>query len=433
RWSALFPAIAASWNVGREGFMSSQKLFDNLKLRLSWGQSGNQELSFGNYDYIPLISLNNSVYPFGQPGVNATGATASIASLERSWETISTYNAGLDFGLLNSRLSGSFEVYMKRNSDMLVAQELPALLGGAAPTQNIGELETKGFDLSLSWKDRINDFSYGITFLLSDSKNKLLSLKGSDAKGEGLYKVREGYSMYSFFGYKSDGIIRTQEQLDEYKKLGGTVPARIGIGDMMYHDMDGDGKITTFGDDGQSGDLVCIGNLLPRYMYSSNIELSYKNVDFSIFLQGVGKRNVVRTGDFQAPFQQWWYQPLAYYYGKTWTTDRPDATVPRIIEGGRGWDDVRNWNYRYSDSPHRLIDVSYLRVKLITLAYRIPQSICDKMKIQGIRIYASGQDLFTFANGTWGGSFDPEEGWQRNDLYTYPFSNIVSFGLDVKF
>jgi outer membrane receptor protein involved in Fe transport len=172
RWSAVFPAIQAAWNLGNESFVRDADLFDNLKLRLSWGQSGNQELSFGNYDYIPLISINNAVYDFGNPGVNFPGATATIASADRTWETITTYNAGLDFALLHSKLSGSLDVYLKKNTDMLVRQDLPALFGGSTPTQNIGELETKGFDLMLGWRDKENDFSYGSSFILSDSKNK---------------------------------------------------------------------------------------------------------------------------------------------------------------------------------------------------------------------------------------------------------------------
>jgi TonB-linked SusC/RagA family outer membrane protein len=434
RWSALFPAAQIAWNLGNERFVRSLNIFDNLKLRLSLGQSGNQELSFGNYDYIPLISINNAVYDFGTPGVNFPGATSSIASQERSWETITAYNAGIDFATLSSRLSGSLDVYMKRNSDMLVRQDLPALFGGSAPTQNIGELETRGFDLMLGWRDKVNDFGYGISFILSDSKNKLVKLLGNDTKAEGLVTAREGYSLYSYFGYVNDGVIKDEAQLAEYKKLGGIVPARIGIGDMMYRDLDGDGKITAFGDDGNSGDMVYLGNRLPRYTYSSNIDLSYKNVDFSLFLQGVGKRNVMRDGDFATPFNRNWFQPLAYFHEKTWTSARPDAEFPRMVQGDRGWDDIRDWNYRRaSDAPYRLMSTAYLRAKLITLAYRLPQPFCRKIKLQNARIYLSGEDVFTFAAGTWGGSFDPEEGWQRADEQTFPFNKTFSIGIDITF
>ncbi|MDR1747258.1 MAG: TonB-dependent receptor [Tannerella sp.] len=434
RWSALFPAVQAAWNLGNETFVRNTNLFDNLKLRLSIGQSGNQELSFGNYDYISRININNSVYDFGTPGVNFPGATATIASQDRTWETITTYNTGIDFSVLNSKLSGSFDVYIKKNSNMLVAQDLPALFGGSAPTQNIGELETKGFDLTLGWRDKVKDFSYGVSFMLSDSKNKLVKLLGNDTKATGLVYAREGYSLYSYFGYVSDGIIQDEAQLAEYKKLGGNVPARIGIGDMMYRDVDGDGKITAFGDDGNSGDLVYLGNRLPRYTYSSNIDLSYKNVDLSIFLQGVGKRNVMRDGDFATPFYYFWFQPMAYFYEKTWTPERSNAEFPRMVQGSRGWDDIRDWNYlTASDASFRLMSTAYMRVKLLTLAYRLPQSFCRNVKLQNARIYLSGEDIFTFAKGTWEGSYDPEEGWQRSDEQTYPFSKTFSIGIDITF
>jgi hypothetical protein len=202
---------------------------------------------------------------------------------------------------------------------------------------------------------------------------------------------------------------------------------------MMYEDIDGDGKITAFGDDGQSGDLVYLGNRLPRYTYSSSIDLSYRNVDFNLFWQGVGQRNAVRTGDFIAPFQRHWFQPLAYFHNKTWTPDRPDATFPRVVVGSQGWSDVFGWNYRYSDAPHRMLNTAYLRLKLVTLAWRLPQSFCNSLKLESVRIYTSGQDLLTFAKSTWGGSFDPEEDWQRTDPYTYLFNKTVSFGIDVTF
>jgi len=328
---------------------------------------------------------------------------------------------------------------------MLVVEELPAVLGGTAPTMNIGELETKGFELMLGWRDKIEEFGYGISVMLSDNTNKLISLKGSDTKAEGLVYAREGYPLSSYFGYKSLGIIQTEAQLNEYKKMGGTVPAQLSLGDMMYEDIDGDGRITAFGDDGQSGDMVYLGNRLPRYTYSSNIDLSYKNLSFSAFLQGVGKRNTVRIGNFYAPFTEVWWQPLAYFHNKTWTADNPTAEHPRIIPRSQGFNDVQSWNYRYSDSPHRMLNTAYMRVKLITLAYNVPQSWCDKIKIGSLRVYASGQDLFTFAKGTWEGTYDPEDGW-LTDVHSgggqqgsggsdivYPFCKVISFGLDIKF
>ena len=431
RWSAVFPAVSVSWNISEENFMQSLNAIDLLKLRASWGQSGNQELAFGNYDYYPLISITGT-YPLGSPNAGLPGAVSNIASENRTWETIETRNAGIDFAIFESRLIGSFDYYVKQNNNMLVNKQLPATLGGSAPTQNIGRLQTKGWEASLGWSDSKGNFRYSISSTISDSKNKMIELQGNDSYYEGLVYAREGYSLYSFFGYE-DAIIQNEEQLTAYKESISNEPFQLGVGDMMYKDIDGDGKITPFGDDqlGTKGDMVYLGNYLPRYTFSSNINLSYKNFDVSIFLQGVGKREGIRVGDFGYPFYFIWHQPLEYFYGKTWTPENTDAQYPRIIPGGMGYDGLRDWNWRHSDS--RIDELAYIRIKTLTLAYNLPQSLCSKVKMQNVRIYVSGQDLFTIAKGTWDNSFDPEETWERNDEQTYPFSSVLSLGLDLKF
>ena len=432
RWSSVFPAASVAWNLSEEDFIKTLGVFNNLKLRGSWGQTGNQELSFGNYDYIPLVNMTG-VYPFGSPNVGQTSAISSIASESRTWETIETSNIGLDFAFLQSKLTGSFDYFIKTNNRMLVNIQLPAVLGGSAPTQNQGKLLTKGWDIAIGWHDNIGKFKYSITAMVSDNKNKLIELGGNDSYSNGLVKLRQGYSLNSYFGYIDGGIIQNETELADYKKLG-NVPAKIGIGDVMYKDIDGDGKISAFGDPalGTSGDMVYLGNLMPRYTYSSNINLSYKNFELGAILQGVGYRQGVRTGEFAAPFNSWWYQPLEYFYGKTWSADRTDAPYPRIIPGGKGYDELRNWNWTRV-SERSIVDLAYMRVKVLTISYNLPETICSKLQMQNIRIYASGQDLFTFSKDTWGKSFDPEETWERSDEQTYPFTKVISVGLDLKF
>ena len=168
---------------------------------------------------------------------------------------------------------------------MLVSETLPATLGGTAPTLNIGKLKTQGWDLALTWNNKKGDFRYEISAIVSDAKNLLTELAGNDSYREGLVFTREGYPLNSYFGYESTGIIKSETELTEYKKLG-NIPANIGIGDAKYKDIDGDGKITAFGDpaSGTKGDMKYLGDTNPRYTYSSNIKLSYKNFDFSMLL-----------------------------------------------------------------------------------------------------------------------------------------------------
>jgi len=430
RWSAAFPALALAYNLSEEEFIKSMNVFNLLKIRASWGMAGNQEISsLGLYDYISLISLGGTNV-LGSPNVGLPGATQGIASKSRTWETITNKNIGIDLTLLRSRLNFSFDYFMKTNDNMLVNVAVPRTFGGTPPSLNQGKLETKGFETSLTWKDKINDFHYSFSFQISDAKNRLVKLENSDSYGMGLNYVREGYPINSWFGMDFAGIIKTQEQLNSYTKLKG-VPAGLSLGDVMFKDVDGDGEITYFGDKtkGLSGDMVYLGSNTPRYLYSTKINFEYKGFDLELFLQGVGKRKTMYTGSQDIPYLNIWFDPSEYFYGKTWTPDRPNATFPRLIPGNVGFDVVRNWDYRVSSMT--MDNVSYIRAKLITLGYTLPKSITSRIKMKSARIYLSGQNLFTISKGTRAGTYDPEDAGARNS--TYPYSKVYSIGLDIKF
>ena len=432
RWSAAFPGVSLAYNLSEEHFIKSLNVISNLKFRASWGQAGNQEIkAFSNYGYIPLITVSGG-YPFGAPNARFPGAVSGIASDKRTWETIETANLGIDFGFLDNRLTGSIDVYNKENRNMLVNVQVPATLGGTPPSQNLGHLVTKGFDFSLGWKDEIGKVKYGITAILNDSKNKLVELKGNDVLSQGLNFTHQGYSLNSYFGYDFAGIIQNAEQLANYKKLGG-IPNNIAIGDVMYRDMDGDGNITPYGDPakGTKGDLINLGNTLPRYTFSANLNVSYSNFDISVMMQGVGKQMNIRDGSFAVPMSAIYFQPLQYFHGKSWTPENTDAPYPRLIPGSVGFDGLLGYNWRYSSM--RVNNLAYLRFKVITIGYNVPEVFCKKLKLKGIRLYASGQDLFTISKGTWGHSFDPEEGYKTTTEQTYPFTRVTSVGLNVKF
>ncbi len=430
RWSAVFPSAALAYNISEENFIKRLGIFDQLKLRASWGKMGNQDISgLGLYDYIPLVNIGG-IYPLGSPNAGLPGAVANPASEDRTWETIENRNVGIDAQFLRSRLTFSFDYFNKINNDMLVSIAVPATFGGTPPSSNQGKLNTKGFETTVTWKDRIGKLNYSVAVQLSDSRNRLVELKNSDSYQEGLNFVRQGYSIYSYFGYVYDGIIKTQDQLQKYKQELQGIPSNIGIGDVMFKDVDGDGVLTAFGDKskGLGGDMVYLGNLLPRYTYSSNINLSFKQFNLGLFLQGVGKRNIRYEGAIATPNTFFW-PSLTYYYGKTWTPNRPDAPFPRYLPGSVGYDGIRGYNYRTSSLTMQ--NVSYLRFKVITLGYDLPSSAVERLRLKSARVYFSGQDLITFSKGTLGGNFDPEDGFRNEG--TYPFNKVYSVGLDVKF
>lgn len=429
RWSQLFPSAAFAYNLSEEKFIKNLNFFDQLKLRVSYGRAGNQNLStLGLFDYIPLITYGG-IYPLGSPNAGIPGATASPASTTRTWETITNKNVGIDIQILKSRLTASFDYFNKINNDMLVAVGVPATFGATPPTENQGRLITKGFDASVTWKDHIGELRYSISAQLSTNSDKLVSLKNSSGYTEGLNYARQGYPIDSYFGYVYNGIIQNQAQLTAYKKLQG-VPQDIQIGDVMYKDVDGDGALTEYGNPakGQNGDMVYLGNAIPQYTYSSNISVQYKNFDLAVYVQGVGKRTVQYSGDIATP-NAFYYNSLQYYFGKTWTPQNTGAQYPRYIPGSLGYDDIRNYDYHTSSLT--LQNAAYLRFKTITLGYNLPTSLIEKIRMKSVRVYLSGANLFTISKGTLGGNFDPEDG--TASAFTYPYYRVYSMGLDVRF
>jgi TonB-linked SusC/RagA family outer membrane protein len=417
RWRP-FLGVSGAWRISQEAFMKNQSFFDELKFRASYGQTGNQE-GIRLYDYIQLLQVGDYTYPFGEGSRSQTVSRGVLAGTDRTWEIIHNTNLGIDATVLKGRLNLSFDYFWKTNSNMLIPVTYPSLLGATAPTTNSGTLRTHGFELQLGWKDRVDDFGYGVSLQLSDAENKVVDYGGADTYDLGLNHIREGYPVNSYFAYVYDGPIRTAQELEEYKKLEG-VPANIGLGDAKFKDVNGDGKISTYGDN-DDGDAVYLGTTAPRFNYGININLNYKNFDLGIFFQGVGKRTLFRTGEFSMPWSDWWRYPPRFYYGITWNEDRPDAWYPKLTHG-----DIRWWNYQASTLQK--IDASYFRLKNIQLGYTLPKSVVDALHIERARVYLSGQDVFEIHNIK--GGWDPESDAAG---FNYPFIRYYAIGVDITF
>ena len=452
RWSDVYPSISAAWKISEEPFFKSvipDDVFNMLKIRASWGRTGNQDISeLGLFDYIQLIDIVGGKYPNQYPIDGSTMSKMAllngIASPDRTWETIETKNLGFDVALLNSKLTASFDVYRKKNSDMLVNVAYPATLGAPAPTSNAGTLLNKGWELTGNWNSNVGDLKFNIGFVVNYNTNKLTNLQGQDTYDVGLTRARQGYPLNSYFGYKGS-VIRTQSELDAYASkyagkgiVPGTQPSGhkgLGIGDVMFEDLDGDGQITPYGDNskGYSGDAVFLGSQDPKVTYSMSGGLNYKNFDFAFILQGTGDKYTWRgNGNFGVPLRNYWFQPLDYFYGKTFTQENPDTKYPRLSND----ETVKSNNYQFSTVY--LENTKYLRVKNITIGYTFKNILLSKFKLQSVRIYLSGQDIFEFAKGTWGKTYDPEESTSDPDKpyyyeNNYPMYRTYSFGASVNF
>lgn len=449
RWSEIYPSISAAWRVSEEPFFQhivSKDIVDLFKTRVSWGRTGNQDItSLGLFDYFQLISIDGR-YPIDGANVSKMAYLRGIASPNRTWETIETRNLGFDAMFLHSKLSLSFDLYHKKNNNMLVSVAYPSTLGAPAPTSNAGTLVSKGWELTGGWNGKTGNVEFNANVVVNYNTNTLTNLQGQDTYNLGLTTARQGYPLNSYFGFKGS-VIRSEDELNAYaSKYGGkgVVPATqpngykgLGVGDVMFEDIDGDGVITTYGDKlkGYSGDAVFLGSQDPKYTYSLTGGLKYKNLDFGFILQGTGDKYVWRgNGNFGVPLSHFWFQPLDYFYGKTFTPGNPDAKYPRLSNS----DVVKSNNYQFSSVY--LENTKYLRVKNITVGYTFKNIHVSKFNLQNIRVYFSGQDLFEFAKGTWDDMYDPEESidLKKDPNYNYyennyPMYRTYSFGASVNF
>ena len=413
----LFPGVSVGWRLSQEDFLKNVKFLSDLKLRASYGQTGNQE-GIGLYDYLQLINIGG-VYPFGAGGQTQAASLAGMVSTNRTWETLINKNAGIDASFFNAKLNFTFDYFIKNNRNLLIPVTYPSMLGSVAPYSNSGELKTWGFETSVAYKDKIGKVDFSARVIVSDAQNKVLNYGGADTYVPGLNIVRQGYPINTYFAYVFDGLIRNQQELDAYKKLEG-VPSDIQIGDARFKDVNGDGKISAYGNKpGDNGDVVNVGTITPRYNFGVNLSARYSNFDVSVFLQGVAKRTLFRTGEYSMPWSDWWRQPPEFYYGQTWNADRPNAKYPELSYGN-----IRYWNYQPSTLQE--VNGAYVRLKNLVIGYTLPHSWVDKVFISKARIYVSGQDLWEKDSVL--GGWDPEA---SQSGFNYPFQRFFSCGVDI--
>lgn len=468
RWKPFY-GTSLGWRVSEESWLKNTNIFDNLKLRASYGEAGNQN-GIGIYDGYALINKNVSSgtthnFPiFGPDATSGAAVTqsltqANVVALDRTWEVIKTKNIGLDFAVLKSRLSGSFDYFWKVNDGMLVSVVYPTVYGATAPKTNSGEMKVEGWELSLNWRDKINDFKYYVGFNLSDNWNKLTKMENATVKStNAITNTLLDYQTGTFWGLSWEKLIETQEELDAYKLLlanadGDKLPnyTTVNIGDSKYKDLDSDGDI-------DYNDRKLLGDNALHYNYALNFGGEYKGFDFGVVLQGVGKATIVRNSDnaISAPGRNTYQNQGATWWGRTWSTmgENPTynnstfdyfgvQTTPIYQPVNKDPMSVPRWsktqfayNWLYSDAWFRTQNGAYMRLKNVTLGYTLPKSLTKKLSIEKLRLNFTGTDLFEIT-GTEDG-WDPENTSQDPfggtvGSVSYPFARSFAFGVDITF
>lgn len=423
----LVPSFSVGWRLTEEKFMEfSRSLFDNIKIRGSYGKLGNQMLSLSTwsdaqkyYPYIPFLS-NGITSNYLSNGESVTYVDpALLVANTLTWETVSTIDAGLDLTLLKGRLDLVFDVYRRTTKDMLAARAFPEILGAQSPVVNFGELRTDGWELQVTWKDKIGeDINYSLGFNISDAQAKIT--KWDDSRILSGYYV--GKKIGEIWGYETQGYFKDAADVAAHADQSFINSGVWTAGDIKYKDMDGNEKINN-GDNtiDNPGDMKRIGNTTPRYSYGIRGDISYKGLFLNLFFQGIGKRDFFPTANEYWPVVTQYYNTQKWWFTDSWSESNTNAyfAKPRAR-------DSRN---RQSQTKY-LEDGSYLRLKNLTVGYHLPQQWIKKIGLVNAQIYFSGENLLTFDNIK--GYLDPESAANNGNAY-YPFQRSYSFGVNLTF
>lgn len=430
RWG-YFPSVSAGWNVTNESFMDDASTWLNyLKLRASWGQNGNA--SIDPFQYLATVSIDNrNGYYFGNDkNTLLNGAYPDILPNEVvSWETSEQLNIGFDARFAQDRLGVVFDWYRKSTIDWLLVAPVLAIYGTNPPFINGGDIENKGIELGLNWNESINDFTYSISLNGAYNRNRVVRIDNAEKLIEGdpnvlsqgtlpMYRAQVGYPVGYFYGFKTDGIFQTDEQIADYRARGHGVLETAQPGDVIFVDTNGDGSIT-------NADKVQIGNPHPDFTAGLNLSFGYKGIDLSVTAFGAFGHQIAKSyrSFADSPLQNYTTEVFQRWHGEG-TSNR----YPRLTNGS-------HTNSQYVSDIY-VEDADFLKIQNVTLGYNL-KSVFSSLPVGQARLYLSAQNLYTFTGYS---GMDPEigygdtRGWVSGiDLGFYPSPRNIIIGLNVNF
>lgn len=421
-----FPAFSAGWKISKENFFKNNISFiSDFKIRLGWGQTGNQEISneavyalyLANYagDNPTWNTSYGTAYDISGAGsglLNSGFIAIQSKNDNLKWETSTQSNLGLDFGFFKQKLTGSIDLYKKVTDDILVLPPYLAIIGeGGNKWINGASMENQGIEFSLSYQNTTHfGLKYDISGNIAMNKNKITKLPDevkNNYGGNGTTDNILGRPINSMYGYVADGLFRTQNELDNSAEQPGK-----GLGRIRYADLNNDGIIN-------DKDRTWIGNPNPRFTYGLNINLSFKNFDISTFWQGVGDVDVINAKKYQTDF--WSVDDVGSNKGtrllNAWSPQNPNSNIPAVT--------TVDSNAESRLSTYYVENGSYLKLRVLQIGYTLPKSVSDNYGISNFRLYTSVQNLWTIKSKNFTG-VDPE-----TPAFGYPLPLTVNFGVNI--
>lgn len=432
RWGC-FPSVAVGWRISEEKFFPKNSILNNLKFRASWGRLGN-EGALGLYDFQALISNSNNHYGGYVQGSGANAWPGSISwDMTRNdlkWETTDTKNIGFDLGLFNNKLTAAINYYINETNDLLISKQIPPSVAYNTPVLNVGKMRNQGFELELNWSDKVKDFDYSAGFNLSTTKNKVVKLAD---EGQTLYAARlvygtdhvvahaeQGKPISGFYLYQANGIFQNTDEIKAHcDKNGNLLQPKAKPGDIRFADINGDGKLN-------EEDKVYSGTGIPKVEMNLNFSAGYKGFDLSFVLSSALGHKLYNGNKY---FYQSMKVPTKMLTSvmDAWTPENTHTNIPRAV--------LEDPNRNSRESTRFLENGNFLRMRQAQIGYTLPKSIMQKMKIDNLRFYTSGENLFTITGYD---GIDPE--FSKNspldtgiDTDIYPFTRSFTFGAQLSF
>ena len=411
KWG-VFPSFSAAWRISEEGFMKNLGFVDNLKLRASWGQTGNERIDA--FMYLPQYNTSNVV-------MNGSLVSAvyqkKMANPDVTWETVEQTNIGLDFGFLNNTIYGELDWYSKDTKDILLALGIPHFIGLDAPEQNAGVVRNSGVEAMVGFRKTFGEFTFNTSFNLAYNKNEWIDRGGDDKNISGYNIQTIGSPLNAFYIYQADGLIANEQELEEYRAKYKSDPrgmSDLHAGDVKLVDTNNDGTI-------DPDDRQIFASNIPKFTYGWNISGEYKGFDLSLLFQGSSGANRMMYGE--------WIEGPSYeaftgvHFRDRWTEENQNgnAEMPRL--------EAANNRNASTYNSFFLKKTNYLRLKNAQLGYTFSKGITDKLRITKLRLYVSGSNLLTFSSLYQG--LDPEGKSDR--INDFPPLKIVNFGVNIIF
>ncbi len=418
----FFPSFSAGWNISEEPFMQGATgWLDQFKVRGSWGSLGNQsvEENYGNYPYITSLGSSTSPFILGS-GRTPYVSPGGLVSPSLTWETVVSKNIGVDLALFKNKLAVTADYYTRDTKDMLMSIDYPGLLGTSAPASNAADLRTKGWELSLTWRDTFGEHGrWGLNLALSDSQTEITKY---DNPSGALSEYYVGQQVGEIWGFETVGIFQTDAEVaaaPDQSPIGNNWSA----GDMQYADLNGDGKI----DSGSNtlddpGDRHIIGNTTARYSFGINPDIKYKNWSLDMFFQGLFRDYLPSNGNWNAFYPNNANLVEKYYITESWSPDNPNAYFAKPLIGTS---DKRN----ILPQSRYVQNAAYIRLKNITLSYDLPSTLVDKLGMSKFQLYLAGQNLWESTKMH--KPLDPESVFTVTQEYY--LQRIMTFGVNVSF